>query len=52
MWADLDGTSARLGAAANELDFLEVCLFSAIGFVLSFCSVLALADLPEIMALL
>ena len=52
MWVDLDETSARLGDAVNELDFLAVCIFSAIGFVLSFRSVLALAELPEMMALL
>jgi hypothetical protein len=52
MWADLDETPARLADAANELELLAVCIFSAIGLVLSFRSVLALGELPEIMALL
>jgi|KBSMisStaDraftv2_1062788.scaffolds.fasta_scaffold2230422_2 hypothetical protein len=35
-----------------EDDFLAICAFSAIGLVLSFRSVLALDELPEMMALL
>jgi len=61
MWGDLDETADRLSEAAKrdrlgedslETDFLAICAFTAIGLVLSFRAVLALDDLPEIMALL
>ena len=52
MWVDLEETPSRLRDAANEPDLLAVCLFSASGLVLSFRPVLALAELPEVMALL
>jgi hypothetical protein len=50
MWDDLDETPARLRDAANGPDFLAVWILSAIGLALSFRSVLALAELPEIIA--
>ena len=40
----------QVGDHAVEPDFLLVCLFSAIGLVLSLRAVLALDELPEIMA--
>ena len=52
MWVDFDETPARLRDAADEPDLVAVCLFSALGLVLSFRIVFALGELPEIMALL
>jgi hypothetical protein len=40
------------GADSLEPDLLAVCLFSAIGLALSVRSLLAIDELPEIMALL